>query len=154
MKLRPLIALFALAACGSPPDIEYCQQLGVPPGHAEYNTCLNYYHTQNNAFQADLQGCSFEADATYPPTLYDEGRTAWTHGGYSAGRYYGGETIFIEPDYARNAQVDALRQRIITPCMQAKGWKSGTSWQLGRFKGRPPQRSMQPSQAPLPWLNK
>jgi hypothetical protein len=143
-----IVSLLILAACETPEDVAYCQRLGVNPQHAEYGRCMDYFHAQDAAFRADLVSCDAEADVTYPPTLYDTGRTAWADGGFWAGRYQPSQTIFIEPDYQHNAQVDALRQRIITPCMQSKGWKSGDSWEAGRMAPQPRQK---PANAPLPW---
>lgn len=141
-----------LAAC-TPADEQYCQRFGVG-GTTEFAKCLDYFHAQEAAFGADYQQCALEADYTYPRTLYDNGRTVHFTGGFYGGRYFGGGTEFIQPDYYHNAQVDALRQRIIEPCMQSRGWNSGLTWQAGRhavsgkatFKPQPPPRP-----APLPW---
>lgn len=157
--------MLLLANC-TPADIEYCSQFGVA-GTAEYGKCLSYYHEQEAAFSADYGACAYEADATYPRSLYDTGRFAPVVGGGYGGRYYGGGYgggfVTIPPDYYHNAQVDALRARIINPCMDARGWNSPNSWQAGRHSVRPDARrgagkrpgpaatSPQPVEK-LPWL--
>ena len=141
-----ILALLALAAC-TPPDEQYCQQYGV--SGAELNKCISYYNQQENIFAADREACDMQADLTYPRTLYDYGHTEHVMGGFGYdGRYYGGHTIQIEPDYRHNAQVDSLRSRIVGPCMDAKGWNSADSWQAGRHAVTPVKRK--PAQK-LPW---
>jgi hypothetical protein len=151
-----LIALVTLVGC-TPADIKYCRDFGVE-GTVEYGKCVDYYQAQTAAFSADRAVCSNEADATYPPSLYDFGHYATSVGGFGAfgsrGGFYGGPSIRIEPDYRHNAQVDALRMRIIEPCMQAKGWNSGRSWQAGRHAVSAPPRKLHPqTNEVLPWTN-
>lgn len=156
----------ALSACGllamlvacTPADEQYCQRFGVG-GTTEFAKCLDYFHAQEAAFGADRDRCELEADFTYPRTLYDTGRTVHFIGGAYGGRYYGGGTEFIEPDYYHNMQVDALRSRIVGPCMLAAGWNSPNSWQAGQHPvaPRPLRKPMNlPPEArpvsPLPWL--
>lgn len=156
--------LFALLAACTPADIEYCSKFGVA-GTAEYGKCLDYYQQQEAAFGADYRLCASEADITYPTTLYDRGGFAQVGiGSGFGGRYYGGGygggLISVPPNYQHNAEVDRLRARIITPCMQARGWNSQTSWQAGRhdaiptkrLSGKPAPSSRAPSEK-LPWLN-
>ncbi len=157
--------LMGLGAC-TPADIEYCSKFGVA-GTAEYSKCLNYYQQQEAAFNADYNVCISEADITYPSTLYDRGGFAHVGVGsgfggryYGGGYGYGGAVVSVPPDYQHNAEVDHLRARIITPCMQARGWNSQYSWQAGRQMVKPAKRqSSRPQPAPtvpaekLPWLN-
>lgn len=144
-----LLAATLLAAC-TPADVSYCSKFGVE-GTAEYGKCLDYYHQQEVKFDADRGVCELEADATYPPTLYDRGGYARTMGGFGPhGQYYGGQTIHIEPDWYHNRQIDNLRMRIIEPCMQTRGWNSGSSWQAGRHSTTSPKRKTTPAQK-LPW---
>lgn len=154
MKRFYFLTLFILGGCQAPADVAYCERLGITPNHSEYANCMQYFHRQNNAFQSDYAVCSAEADKTYPQSLYDEGETVWSDGGYWGDNYVPGELITIEPDAQHNAEVDNLRQRIIRPCMQSRGWKSGTSWEAGRMKPLPrsamPKNS--PATKPLPWL--
>ncbi len=143
-KFYACLALcFLLAACGPPPDEFYCQNAGEKPGTKEYGDCLRYYREQDAIFQNDLAVCSQQADLTYPQTLYDTGgsRRATVFGGYGHGfdgEYGFGDSrrIWIdeEPDEQHNAQVDALRQRIILPCMNAAGWRGSDSWERGRIE--------------------
>lgn len=139
-----------VASCTSPADIAYCERLGVNPEHPEYTNCLNYYEAQHGAYSGDYAECSIEADKTYPKTLYDRGHTVYTggfgFGGY--GRYNVGGTGWIPPDAGHNAHVDALRNRIIEPCMREKGWRDPQNWEAGRGK---PAAKKQPSTTPLPW---
>lgn len=148
-KLCAAIALCVLlTGCGPPPDEFYCQNAGEKPGTKEYGDCLNYYHNQDAQFQTDLSVCEQQADVTYPQSLYDYGgsRRATVFGGYGGSRWgddddfgFGGsQRIWIdeEPDEQHNAQVDALRQRIILPCMNAAGWRGSNSWQQGRIQKR------------------
>jgi hypothetical protein len=156
--MRPIIllgfALLALAAC-TPADEQYCRSFGVA-GTPEFGKCMSYYHVQEEAFAADHMVCAQQADLVYPPTLYDHGHYEEVVGGYN-GVLYGGQTVLVEPDYRHNAEVDLLRSRIIEPCMQARGWNSGTSWQAGRHVvsvAKPVKVS--PSAPPvntLPWLH-
>ena len=143
------IGLLGLAAC-TPGDVKYCSQFGVE-GTAEYGKCVSYYNEQEAAFRADREVCEFQADATYPPSLYDFGHDEHVVGGYGPyGRWHSGTMIHMGPDYRHNAQVDALRMRIIGPCMQSKGWNSAKSWQAGRHPVTPlPKKSVPATK--LPW---
>lgn len=144
------IVLTALSAC-TPADVEYCSKFGVA-GTPEYGKCISYFHQQENLFNADLDGCNIAADAVYPPYLYDYGHTEHIHGGYGPYGYYGGTTINVEPDYQHNAQVTALRHRIIDPCMMEKGWNSGTTWQAGRHAvSKTPKADRPVPVESLPW---
>lgn len=145
-KFYAVIALCVLlSGCGPPPDEFYCQNAGEKPGTKEYGDCLNYYRTQDAEFQTDLSVCEQQADLTYPQSLYDYGgsRSATVWGGYGHGwgddyGFGGSRRIWIdeEPDDAHNAQLDALRQRIILPCMNEAGWRGSQSWQQGRIEKR------------------
>ncbi len=154
-----LIAL-GLAAC-TPADQQYCNSFGVA-GTAEYGQCLSYFHKQEAIFGADRAFCDSEADTTYPRSLYDTGhyQPVFVHGGFGPyGRYYGGGVshVFVEPDHYRNAQVTALRDRIVEPCMRAKGWNSGDTWQAGRRSVSKKRSISAPvrgnSMNQLPWLH-
>jgi hypothetical protein len=139
--------MLMLSAC-TPAEQDYCARMGTPGGHPENQKCLNYYFTQTAAFNADHAACSFEADKTYPHTLYDRGSTGWVRGGYGPyGTYYGGHTIHMSPDYRHNSLVDSLRMRVIAPCMSERGWRDPRNWEAGRLTpGEKP--------AMLPWLGK
>lgn len=165
-KSLAIVALATLLTACTPADIEYCSKFGVS-GTAEYGKCLNYYQQQEAAFGADYSLCASEADVIYPTTLYDHGGFAQVGigsgfgGRFHGGGYgYGGGLISVPPNYQHNAEVDRLRARIITPCMQSRGWNSQTSWQAGRREVVPAKRqSNRPAPAPrapsekLPWLN-
>jgi hypothetical protein len=136
-----LLTLF-LTAC-APAERTYCQRMGTPPGHIEYNNCVRYFYEMENWFARDREPCLAKAKETYPDYLYDRGRYGDIdyYGGYGYGSNhggfpYGGASVRIPPDAWKNSQVDDLRLKIITPCMNAKGWNSGTSWDMGR--ARPP----------------
>ena len=154
-KIGFSILVFSLLAACTPADQQYCQGFGVA-GTAEFGKCMAYYHEQSALFGADRSQCEFEADATYPPTLYDYGHTEEVMGGFSRGVYYGGTTVFVRPDMRHNMEVDQLRMRIIEPCMQARGWNSGQTWQAGRHavaNMKPmPRSQFAPAPATLPWL--
>ena len=157
MMLRALAALTTLgllAAC-TPPEVEYCRGFGVE-GTPEYGKCISYYNQQEQVFGADRASCALEADRTYPPSLYDTGGFArvYSGAGYWGGPYYGSHVVSVPPDYARNAEVDRLRLRIIGPCMQAKGWNSAVTWQAGRssMKAAPKTKAAKSSGSALPWL--
>ena len=155
IKKPLLVAALALLSACTPADQQYCQSFGVG-GTAEYGKCMDYYHQQSAIFNADRAQCEFEADATYPPTLYDYGHTEEVMGGFNRGMYYGGSTVFVQPDMRRNMEVDQLRMRIIEPCMQSRGWNSGQSWQAGSHPvakvKTAPRSPYAPTAAPLPWL--
>ena len=152
--------LLVLNACTAD-DVLYCRQMGVE-GTTEHGKCMSYYHEQEAAFDADRHMCAREADETYPPHLYDYGSYASVGAGWGGpftgprGGFYGGQSIRIEPDYRRNAELDRLRMRIIEPCMQQRGWVSGATWQAGRQAVKPPKRSRTPKAEPiemLPWAH-
>ena len=146
-----VLAVLGLAAC-TPGDVAYCRQFGVA-GTGEYAKCVSYYQQQTALFSTDRDLCGLEADATYPPYLYDYGHVEQVVGGGWGGRYYGGQTIQVGPDYRKNAEIDRLRMRIIEPCMQSRGWNSATDWQAGHHAVSTtpaPRRNAPP--APLPWL--
>ena len=160
------VSLLAMLAACTPADIAYCNKFGVA-GTTEYSKCIDYYQQEEAAFNADHTVCSIEADETYPRTLYDRGGFAHVGigSGFGGGRYhgggfgYGGGVVSVPPNYHHNAEVDRLRSRIITPCMQARGWNSPNSWQAGRSEVKPQKRrtgrSVPQPQAPaekLPWL--
>lgn len=151
------LAIIALVAACTPAEQRYCEQHATPLDSLEYGKCTQYYFAQTALFNADRSVCEFEADKTYPSSLYDNGRTAYSHGGYYGGRYYGGESVFIEPDYAHNALVSNLRDQIIRPCMNAHGWVDPNGWEAGRFSpiNRPNVKNYTPlptANEPLPWL--
>lgn len=153
--------LLLIAAC-TPPEQTYCDRFGLAQGNSEYQKCLNYYFQQQAAFNADRQVCDFEADKTYPPTLYDNGRWERVHGSVGFNQWgsptHGGgfgTSVYVEPDYYRNRQVDSLRMRIIQPCMESRGWKSGETWQAGRITGGDFKKVPAPipqQGGKLPWL--
>ena len=146
----PIVAAFGLLALASctPGDVQYCNGFGVQ-GTPEFGKCVDYYHQQEGAFKADRDQCSLDADGVYPPSLYDYGHDEHIVGGYGPYGWHGGTTVRVPPDYRHNAQVDALRMRIIEPCMQARGWNSGSSWQAGRHAVSKGARSSPPPK--LPW---
>lgn len=167
MRMIALLGLVTLLAACTPADQEYCNGFGVN-GTAEYAKCMSYYHQQEAAFNADRAVCDTQADQTYPRSLYDYGRyqpTFYGGRGFGAWPYgYGGmSTMYVEPDYYRNQQVDQLRMRIVQPCMEARGWNSGESWQAGRrtvVKKKAPKAMAPRSDEPrgnamnaLPWLH-
>ena len=127
---------FMLASCTVPEDIAYCERLNVDPEHPEYEKCLAYFAKQHGVYQRDLDSCNMKADETYPPTLYDRGRPVYSggfgFGGY--GRYHTGGVGWVGPDGRHNKHVDALRNRIIEPCMREKGWRDPHDWEAGRSK--------------------
>ena len=154
------LSLVMLAGC-TPADEQYCQSFGVG-GTPEFMKCMNYYREQATIFNADRARCETEADATYPRTLYDYGRTEEVGGRFSRGVLYGGSTVFVQPDIRHNMEVDHLRMRIVEPCMHGLGWNSSQSWQAGRqavVKTKPPairkgnaEKPKKTLPAPLPWL--
>lgn len=153
MRMISAGLLLMLASCAAPADEQYCGSFGFPKRHPEYVKCMGYFHEQQVLFDADRRVCEFEADGTYPPTLYDYGHWEHIHGGYGPHGWYGGQTVRVSPDYARNAQVDSLRMRIIQPCMQQHGWVSGSSWQAGRMPVKT-DRTPRAGSASLPWRGK
>lgn len=166
MKRMMIVGALAVLAACTPPEDTYCDGFGLAQGDPEYQKCLGYYFQQEAVFKADRQHCDFEADKTYPPTLYDNGRWERVRGGIGYGAYgYGGggfgTSVYVEPDYYHNREVDRLRMRIVQPCMESKGWVSGASWQAGRKTGVPNAPVKAPVKAPvqapqttekLPWL--
>lgn len=151
MRKLAAVFLFALAACSGPNEHDYCDGFGIPRTDPEYARCINYYFDQEAAFNNDRFGCDLEADKTYPPSLYSRPTHYVVHGGFGPYGHYGSQIVHTGADYQLNAQVDALRMRIVEPCMQAKGWNSGATWQAGRKLGNKPMKA--PSSS-LPWLKK
>ena len=153
MRALCMLPLLLLVAACTPADEQYCNGFGVG-GTAEYGKCIHYYHEQQAMFDADRQVCELEADATYPPSLYDRGRYEQVMGGFGPNcSMYGGTTVRIEPDHYHNMEVDRLRMRIIEPCMQTKGWNSARNWQAGRQAVVKAPRPAAPVQGNgLPWL--
>ena len=154
MRIRIILAFLALtgvAAC-TPSEQQYCERMATPPGSSEYAKCVGYYFDQTGMYQADRNVCEFEADRTYPRSLYDYGRTARVRGGYGPHGYRSAQTIDIAPDHGRNAMIDQLRLQIVAPCMVSRGWRDPLNWEAG--KGAPPLLS-KPRTAPagtaLPW---
>jgi len=149
--------LLALSACTAQ-DVLYCRNQGVE-GTSEHSKCMHYYQQQEALFSADRSVCSVDANEVYPAHLYDYGGYARTTlgtgwGGHHGG-FYGGQSIRIEPDYRRNNELDRLRMRKIEPCMQQRGWVSGSNWQAGRQAVRPKKQQRtrskpQPVES-LPW---
>lgn len=133
-----LLCLTVLLSSCAPAERQYCARIGTPMGHPEYNNCVNYFYRMSNWFARDREPCLAQAKETYPDYLYDRGQ--WGEIDYYGGnRGYGGiygrsNTIRIPPDAWKNHQLDQLRLKLITPCMQARGWNSGESWELGRNK--------------------
>lgn len=156
----PIFALWLLSACMMQPrDIAYCEQLGVTPEHPEYPVCLDYFNAQQTVFDRDREACEAEADKTYPRALYDNWRYDYLHGSFGIdrfggglGTFYGARSVAIPPDYQKNALVDTLRNRIIVPCMQARGWKNADNWQDGQIQNVKPSQAPERQHAPLPWL--
>lgn len=157
-----MISGLLLASCAQHNDIDYCNRMGVGQGTAQFNQCIAYFYDQQALFNKDLAVCSARADQTYPQTLYDRGSYGIVRGGLGYGGWgglgYGGaygapffnnRMVDIPPNHQHNAQVDALRMRIIEPCMREFNWNSGASWEAGR-------RSHAPSSSPagLPWLHR
>lgn len=161
-----VMTAFVLGACNQRSDVAYCERLGTGPGSREYAHCIGYFTRQSAWFNNDLQGCSVQADQTYPQSLYDRGSygimrggLGWGNvgfGGIGHGPFYNSRMIDIPPNYHHNAQVDSLRMRIIEPCMQAKGWHSGFSWEAGRKDGKilPAPLTPPSTSGALPWLKK
>lgn len=183
--MRMMIALLApllLNACALlSEEYAYCARWGIGPEHPEYGPCIDYFNTQDALFNQDLFACESLADQTYPRALYDDWRYDNLQDPVSIDRYQGGlgsvpssRTVAIPPDYHKNALLDNLRSRIITPCMAEQGWKSATTWQAGRLTDAErkqkeasaprgvaaPARSFSPApvsipsspKGPLPWL--
>lgn len=155
LKYLSIFCIFPVLSACTPADELYCNRL-EQPGSPGWQQCLGYYHAQKAAFQQDYDFCRIEADRVYPPYLYDYGGYARTpiYGGWGwpHHRYYGGATIYVEPDYQRNAELTALRERIIEPCMQSRGWNSGSDWMAGRHAVAPARRARSaPNGERLPW---
>ncbi|MFZ4540369.1 MAG: hypothetical protein ACOYNL_00985 [Rickettsiales bacterium] len=148
-----LLTALVITAC-TPAEVQYCRSFGVE-GTSEYGKCVEHYNKQSALFGADRDRCELDADLTYPRSLYDFGHFEQVHavGGYGPHGYYGGgyRTVRVEPDFRHNAEVDALRMRIIEPCMQAKGWNSGRSWQAGRHAVSKVKQRSAPAEK-LPWV--
>ena len=132
MRLISLALLALLCACAPPRNVQYCQSFGLQAGTPSWNQCMGDYQRQQMRFDADRASCSYPAFATYPPSLDDRGHYARTYGGIDRYGWPRHERIFIPPDYHHNAQLDALRERLIAPCMHAKGWNDSRVWEAGR----------------------
>ena len=155
--MRPMRHVFVVLGLGllvvscTPPEVDYCQSTGVPPLQLEQ--CTQHYFQQEAAFNHDFTFCAMEADQTYPRSLYSGWGTALVHNRSSRGGFSSVEQVSVPPDHYKNAQVDALRQRIVEPCMQSRGWNSGVTWKAGR---RAPGKmsQMNPNGGTMPWLHK
>ncbi len=148
--LLPLLLLSLTSCVGAPDEMDYCRSMGVEQGNPEFVSCTQYYFQQEAAFGGDRAVCDLDADLTYPRSLYSR-PTSYPVRVYNP---YGGfahtEMVHVGADYQQIAQVDALRMRIIGPCMQARGWNSPLTWQAGRHtnaKVVKPKASQS-----LPWL--
>lgn len=153
MKTIAIVLLLVVAGCASAPtEVDYCRSLGVEQGHPEYANCTAYYFDQDAAFKADRTICSQEADMTYPPTLYSR-PMSYPVRVFSPYGFSRTEMVHVGADYQQIAQVDALRMRIIGPCMEARGWNSPGSWQAGRHpvNMRPIKQPKPALVPPLPW---
>lgn len=145
--LLPL-SLLLVANCASAPDEQdYCRSMGIEQGNPEFVNCTQYYFQQQSIFANDRAFCDIEADQTYPRSLYSRPTS------YPV-RYWGPygprtEMVHVGADYQQIAQVDALRMRIIGPCMQSRGWNSPLTWQAGRMTNARVVRPTAPK--PLPW---
>ena len=146
------LPILLLAACGAPNEVDYCKNQGVAPGSAEYGQCVQFYFREEASFRSDRVVCDAEADRTYPQSLYS--RPSFYHVphmyvGMGSRGSYGGGWVDVPTDYQQNTELDALRMRIIQPCMQKRGWNSGSTWQAGRHgsvKGK--------TSGKLPWKHK
>ncbi len=147
-----LVVLTAVLSACTPAEQEYCARMGVPSGSPEHSKCIQYYFDQTAIYRAERNQCEWDADQTYPRTLYDRGRTAYMRGGYGPYGYHGGHSVYIQPDYAHNAMVDQLRMRVIAPCMYSKGWRNPTNWEAGKGPVQAPKHPNRPIPSqPLPW---
>ena len=151
------LLLAVLTGC-TPGDISYCEGMGITPGHPEYPSCIQYYRQQSALFGGDYSRCSMQADMSYPPTLYDNGKEIIVGTHVSKHGITTTDSIEIPPDAQHNAQIDMLRSRIIQPCMDAQGWNSANSWMAGRHPVAAPRSvpsmmmsPINPPAAPLPW---
>lgn len=129
----------ALSACATSGDDAYCKQFRIAEGSKEYGNCKAYYAKMDGWFSLDRNSCEQKAAQSIPDYLYDHPR----YGEAQSIDRFGtirSTSIIIEPDYRRNASLNAEREKIIAPCMSAKGWKSSVSWQAGR-SGQNPQPS-------------
>lgn len=147
-------AAMTLVACSPPVEKQYCDRFGVTPGTAQYQQCVQHFFTQDALFRADKESCDALADETYPRSLYDQGRFEPVfNAGFSnplwGGRMGTGQMVYVDPDYRRNAELDALRMRIVAPCMDAKGWADPLRWQAGKKSVTRPMGRVH--QQYLPW---
>ncbi len=60
-KLLPIAILFLCSACAGPPERTYCEHMGTPPGHMEYNNCVRYYYDMENWFAREQAPCLAQA---------------------------------------------------------------------------------------------
>lgn len=150
MKYMTLIVLPLLAACAAPAHEDYCARYGVGKNSPEFAACSQYFFTQQAAFDTDRKACAREADVTYPPSLYSQ-PTAYPVRVYSPrSAFPHTEMVYAGADYQQHAQLDAMRMRIIGPCMQARGWNSPVNWEAGRHAAA--KQSPTPAPSPsLPW---
>ncbi|PZP83976.1 MAG: hypothetical protein DI582_09915 [Azospirillum brasilense] len=146
-----LALLTVLAGCaGGPqnPEIGYCASYGLKPGDAEYQNCHAFYYEQEAAFGRDRAICEAEADGLYPRNLYSRPSSYPVRRYGMRGGFPRTEMVHVGADYQHNAQLDNLRMRIIEPCMQVRGWNSGSVWTAGRHPV-----NMYPLNKPKPLLN-
>lgn len=148
--MRALAACCLLVVMGcTPAEHGYCEGFGLKQGEAEYSKCLSYYYQQQALFDADRAQCAAQADVTYPRSLYSQPQSfpmrTWGPFGPRT------EMVHQGADYRQHAELDALRMRIIQPCMDQRGWLSPSSWQAGRHTG-PRMSQLDPNGAGLPWL--
>lgn len=130
-KSLTIVLSLALSACATSGDDTYCKQFRLAEGSSEYGNCKAYYAKMDNWFALDRNTCTQKAAQTIPDYMYDHARygEAQTIDRFGMIR---STSIIVEPDHRRNASLDAEREKIIAPCMMAKGWKSNVSWQAGR----------------------
>lgn len=130
-KSLTIVLSLALSACATSGDDAYCKQFRLAESGAEYANCKAYYARMDNWFSLDRNGCTQKAAQSIPDYLYDHPR----YGEAQSIDRFGmirSTSIIIEPDYRRNASLDAEREKLIAPCMASKGWKSNVTWQAGR----------------------
>lgn len=130
-KSLTIVLSLAISACATPGDESYCKQFRIAEGSAEYANCKAYYTKMNGWFSLDRNTCTQKAAQSIPDYMYDHARYGETQTIDRFGMIRSAN-IVIEPDYRRNQSLDEEREKIIAPCMAAKGWKSSLSWQAGR----------------------
>ena len=130
-KLLTIALALMLTACATPKNEAYCASFRLAKESAEYANCKAYFAKMDGWFAGDRNGCTEKAASVIPEYMYDHVR----YGEAQNIDRYGivrSTSILIEPDYTRNQSLDAEREKIITPCMLQKGWKSSVTWQAGR----------------------